>query len=105
MCQYPGLEGEMGLLAWLNDGGYGVKLATPAGFVLESDDAYETHFVDEARGVGWYLFFFPKTRLDLAADREDSLRRDVEHHAHYLLETMRRREMPAQQAPFGVRPA
>lgn len=89
----------MGLLEHLARGTYGVTVSPPPGCVVERESDDVANLTNAAAGVGWYLFFFPGMRLDLAPERFDSLRRDVESHANALFDAMRRRGEDGPRSP------
>lgn len=92
----------MGLLSWLRAGTLGVRFDLPASFLVQRDDDLAAKALDRAKRTEWHFFFFPKMHLDLSAETEPSLQRDVECHARYLLASMRRGAAAPGTAPFSA---
>lgn len=82
----------------LASGRLGLTIRLPEHLTLSKQTDTSAELTDARNDVGWWFFFFPGLRLDLAPEHEHLLRRDVERHARVLFDTMFAYSQPAGDA-------
>jgi hypothetical protein len=76
------------MLEALANGSLGLTVELPPGAVLVDQSETFARLRDPANGIGWWLFFFADTFLDLRPDYLALLGRDIHRHARVLFDEM-----------------